>query len=340
MNPRIAEHALQAYGVAYRTILPAQKGYRNYSFAVELPDGSWQNLIIYKNELRILKRIETAHTIGEYLHSKGLPVRHAVDARLLKLQSTQATRYAALYNYLPGKTIPWEAYTKNHLKLAGMTMSLMHAKLAAAKLATDSVADEYEAIFERLQTYFADANVARAMRQKLGIKVPPQIIERQMFILKLAQKLPHQQLLHMDFVRGNLLFRPAQQDDSLQLNGLALSGIIDFEKAAIGSPLFDIARTLAFFLVDCKYKTPAQVCSYFLQSGYNKHGPAPFTNIVFRQQHHTIDMLEALTSLFLLYDFYKFLRHNPYESLQHNQHFVRTKDILLARKMIELTKEK
>jgi Ser/Thr protein kinase RdoA (MazF antagonist) len=47
------------------------------------------------------------------------------------------------------------------------------------------------------------------------------------------------------------------------LNNLAITGIIDFEKTAAGPRIFDIARTLAFLLVDCKAKTPAQVTNYF-----------------------------------------------------------------------------
>ncbi len=46
------------------------------------------------------------------------------------------------------------------------------------------------------------------------------------------------------------------------------------------------------------------------------------------------DLLEVLVDLFLFYDFYKFLRHNPYESLTDNEHFIRTKAILLRQGLI------
>ena len=46
-------------------------------------------------------------------------------------------------------------------------------------------------------------------------------------------------------------------------------------------------------------------------------------------------LLEPLLDAFLLYDFYKFLRHNPYESLSANEHFTRTRDLLLARRIID-----
>ena len=124
----------------------------------------------------------------------------------------------------------------------------------------------------------------------------------------------------MDFVRGNILFA---EDEKAQI-----TGVLDFEKATWGPPVFDIARTLAFLIVDCKYKDEAKVRKYFLHSGYNKRGQAEF---------EPTELLEDLLNFFLLYDFYKFLRHNPYESLKDNEHFVRTRDFLLKRNIIAHT---
>jgi len=123
----------------------------------------------------------------------------------------------------------------------------------------------------------------------------------------------------MDFVRGNILFD----------EGVHITGVLDFEKASHGHPLFDIARTLAFLLVDCKYKTEAQVRKYFLLSGYNKRGTGDFKITAMNAR-----LLEQLVELFLLYDFYKFLRHNPYEALPQNEHFVRTQALLLQRQLL------
>ena len=47
-----------------------------------------------------------------------------------------------------------------------------------------------------------------------------------------------------------------------------------------------------------------------------------------------LGILEPLVAMMLLYDFYKFLRDNPYESLDKNHHFRRTRDILIARKVL------
>jgi Ser/Thr protein kinase RdoA (MazF antagonist) len=114
-------------------------------------------------------------------------------------------------------------------------------------------------------------------------------------------------------VRGNILF-----DDQARI-----TGVLDFEKTAWGHPALDIARTLAFLLVDCKYKSEDKTRKYFLISGYNKRGPA--------RTPGSSPLLEKLITTFLLHDFYKFLRHNPYESLRNNEHFVRTRDLLVQR---------
>jgi hypothetical protein len=135
-------------------------------------------------------------------------------------------------------------------------------------------------------------------------------------LLEFCGKLEDQQPLHMDFVRSNVLFNAHA----------TIAGIIDFEKTGKGHPMLDIARTLAFLLVDCKYKEPGKVYKYFVHSGYRKRGK---NNININPR-----LLHELTNIFLLHDFYKFLRHNPYESLGRNEHFVRTRDILIARALL------
>ena len=163
--------------------------------------------------------------------------------------------------------------------------------------------------------YFSDHNIRDAMRRKLRLAVAPDQFIMLQTLLASCRTLPGGQALHMDFVRGNILFDQTPR----------ITGVLDFEKTALGHPAFDIARTLAFLFVDCKYKDPEKVRKYFLYSGYNKRGDAPLP------QEKLID---ALVPLFLLYDFYKFLRHNPYESLAQNEHFVRTKNILLEQSLL------
>lgn len=311
------QRILQQYGLAPLRIHEVQKGYRNESYAADLPNGRTVNLILYKREEGILEKIRGANRVANFLAEQGLPARKQIDPRIMQLRSGDFVKYAALYNYLPGKTIPWEGYTMDRIKQLGKTMSDMHfilRKLPPGDL--PFVVDECRALLTRMEKYFAEDGVHDAMAAKLGLaifdttRLRPALTE--------CVNLPHQ-ALHMDFVRGNILFTE---------NEPQITGILDFEKTASGPVIFDIARTLAFLIIDCKYKEEAKVRKYFLHSGYNKRGQSDFA---------PTPLLEDLLNFFLLHDFYKFLRHNPYESLHENEHFVRTRDFLLKRNILAKT---
>jgi len=309
MGHQLVEQILHSYGVVPNAVLSTQKGYRNESHPIVLDDGSRANFILYKSEPGIKEKIQNANRVSNFLAGQGFPTRRTIDDRTIKVASALRTKYGALYNYLPGETIPWEAYTRDHIKQLGKIMSDIHAALLAMpRPPQNHVADEYIAIAKRMEKYFSDPHVQAAMREKLGLALGVRILHPQPKLLEATKHMPGQQTLHMDFVRGNILF-----------TGKTITGILDFEKTAYGRPEFDIARTLAFLLVDCKYKDAAKVRKYFLHSGYQKRGQAAFTNPA---------LLDKLLNLFLIYDFYKFLRHNPYEYLHQNEHFVRTQHIL------------
>jgi Ser/Thr protein kinase RdoA (MazF antagonist) len=310
-SPKLIKRILQQYGQQPVAIKPMQTGYRSEIYPVVLESGNTINLILYKREPGILGHIKNANRLGDYLASCGLPARRTVDQRIIRAGQGEHALYGSLYCYLPGKTIPWEAYTMDHIKQLGGTMSRMHALLAAmSRQDLPSVSNEYSQIVRRMQVYFSEAGVQQALRQKLRLQSPN--LASYLPLLESLAHEPNQQALHMDFVRGNILFEPGSS---------TVCGILDFEKAAWGPPIFDIARTLAFLLVDCKYKTEPKIRKYFLQSGYVKRGVAQLDDT----------QLEPLLNLFLTYDFYKFLRHNPYESLPENEHFTRTRDLLITR---------
>lgn len=314
---------LDSYGLVGYSLLPVQKGYRNQSFAAQLGDGSVVNLMLYKREPDMLARIRRANAVADFAAARGLPARRTISEKMVRLSSPRGESYAALYEYLPGHTIPWEAYTMKHIKLLGKTLSDLHAILQPFDVTElFDVADEYIAITRRMRQYLTQDSVRRALMSKLQLSVPSSALAQVDDTLRACKHLPHRQALHMDFVRSNVLFGDTG-------NELKITGILDFEKTGRGSVLFDVARTLAFLLVDCKYKQPDKVRKYFLQSGYQKRGSANLQNVSIKTKAGNIDVLERLTDVFLMYDFYKFLRHNPYEFLLQNEHFVRTRDILL-----------
>ena len=327
MKPAVANEIGKAYGLQIRHLREPQTGYRSQVWPVLLKDGRTLTIILYKNEPRIVDRMKRANEVGDFIASQGLPARQTFDPRILRLRSYGTTRYAALYYYLEGHTIPWEAYTMDHLKLLGWVLGAMHTRLRQQHFHLTTVVSEYQKIISRMSVYFERREVIQAMESKLALRLSVDFDALEE-LLNSCDNLPGQQALHMDFVRGNVLYKPASSRAPFVLGNYELSGILDFEKTAYGHPTFDVARTLAFLLVDCKYKPEAKIRKYFLESGYVKRG----------QQHFSADSLfEQLVSLFLVYDFYKFLRHNPYESLIHNEHFERTKLLLIKRRLLSPT---
>jgi Ser/Thr protein kinase RdoA (MazF antagonist) len=325
MQTLVIERIVKKYGVRDARIFGPQKGYRNESYPIRHTGSQPLNLILYKSEPEILERIKRANNVSDYAASTGLPTRKTLGKPIVHLSAGQFHKYGALYNYLPGKTIPWEAYTKDHIKLLGAALSTLHFRLRAMEPdGLSAVETEYLHIHRRMNRYFDTPGVQRAIKTKLKVSVMAGHTGFEP-LLAAAAKLPGRQALHMDFVRSNILFGPAADDSPLRLDDLAITGILDFEKTACGSRLFDIARTLAFLLVDCKFKSEDKVRKYFLYSGYQKRGESKLPSLT---------LLEELINLFLLHDFYKFLRHNPYEFLDQNEHFVRTRDLLIRRGLL------
>ncbi len=326
MQPQTIQRVFQAYGIEPHKIDPPQGGYRNKVYTGHFNQTQSANVIVYKNEPEILTKIRQANRLSNHLHTKGLYVRHSLDNRIVTLASANTTQYAALYNCLSGSTIAWEAYTQDHLKVLGFAMATMH--LAAADLKRKDEPYIQDVCFKQaksMQRYFADDGVVRAMNTKLKLHVSKSVLS---MLHKLAQvSQDDSQLLHMDFVRGNVLFQNTlDKDNNWVVGKVQVSGIIDFEKVAYGNPVYDIARTLAFLLVDSRYKTNIQIYKYFLDSGYIKRGKGVRPNT---------GEIAKLVKYFLMYDYYKFLKHSPYESLKENLHFRRTVALLLQHGLLE-----
>lgn len=312
---RLVRHILGTLLITYERILPVRKGYRNASYPVQCADGSIANVILFKNETGIIDKIRRADALSSALAERGMPSRQPLSP-IIQLAGLTQRRYARVYTYLPGETIAWEAYSMKHLKQLGSTLSNLHAIASdmppPAILMEANIGKESLSLCSRMHSYVSSSGVRTAQRSKLNTQIDSKVFDNFSRLLSAdrLQSLPHIPL-HMDFVRGNILFSETKE----------ISGIIDFEKTSYGPAVFDIARTLAFLLVDCKYKPGIKVVQYFLQSGYLKQGSYQPTSA-------ELQPLKQLTLFFLLHDFYKFLLHNPYESLQYNEHYVRTRDLL------------
>lgn len=327
MPEEVIYEILQKYELKPKQLFPVQKGYRNESHPVELGNGKHINLIIYKAETDILNKIKSANLVSDYLANQGFPTRSLLDPRIIKLKINSTDKYCAVYSYLPGQTIPWEAYTMKHIKLLGATLSNMHYDLAKFKPAIElpNVSAIYANLTKRIKKYLNDPKIKQAMLDKLGLEVDTDSLNSLYESLELAFLMPSPQVLHLDYVRGNILF------DKNSDNQLFVSGVLDFEKTAVGNKIFDLARTLAFLLIDCKYKSEDKIRKYFLISGYNKKGKSKFTKKLAIINGRKVDIFEELINFYLVYDIYKFMLHNPYESLSINEHYKRTLELLLDR---------
>jgi Ser/Thr protein kinase RdoA (MazF antagonist) len=322
----IALEIAEQYGLRKIRVLEAQAGYRNQIFPISA-EGKEICLAIYKDEPGILGRIRSANAISNYLAAKGFPARKNADPRIIRIKAKNSTRYASLYEYLRGTVIPWEAYTRAHLKLSGSAMARMHLLLKDFPIdGLPAVETELLLTASRMSRYFMDGGVKNAMASKLNVRFSDALINRYAAIIRAARRLPDRQPLHMDFVRGNILFSGPNDN-------LSITGIIDFEKSAGGHRTFDVARSLAFLYADSKYKTHKQVYKSFLISGYVRGG-GKLDKVVFKIDGEPIDLLESLVEFFWLHDIYKFLKHNPYEDLHGNEHYLRTAEILLKRGLL------
>ncbi len=187
----------ETYRLHPTKLLAPQKGYRNTSWAAVLPDGMTVNLVIYKTEPGTLKLVQNANSVADFLAKQGLPVRQTFDKRIVCLNtgSSATKRYASLYTYLPGHTIPWEGYTRNHLKAVGMTLGVLHRHLAKYEGRLPSVCDLLAQQLRSMVHYFDSPGVQTAMAAKLKLAAPRQACEALQKVLVVCKNLPNQQAL-------------------------------------------------------------------------------------------------------------------------------------------------
>lgn len=329
MKDRIQEQILKHYGKKLRRIQKLEGGFRNSCYRADTDSASFV-FIIYKKERGIQKTIENAHLAAKFLKDKGfntrVPILTKDKGEVKRILLDEEYRYCALYNFLEGETIPWEAYTRRHLKSIGKTLSDMHATLLLAqnsKLITQNL-QKWSIITKReiydMQKYLKE--VEPWIEKKLEVNLDWTNIEEvfNSVMKRFAKSDQQKAILHYDFVRGNILFS-SKLDKKLDI--YPIIGILDFEKVCIGPVIADVARTLAFLIVDCKYKKEETVKKRFMISGYDKGGKNKLDIKCINSP-----LMVHLLSFFWLRDFWKFLENNPYEYLHMNEHYLRTRDLL------------
>lgn len=329
----------QYYDIQVQKTYALEGGFRNQCYKVTTADNSYI-FIIYKKERGIRDLIKNAHDVAIFLSQKHFPTRIPIltikGKEYIRDEYEDGVHFCALYNFLSGETIQWEAYTRRHLKSMGKTLSDLHFtlkkfpkhRLQKSKIQRWSDATKKEVT--EMKKYLEE--VEPWIKRKLKVKlIWSKISNISKSILKQSEGSRKQEgILHYDFVRGNILF--SKKIDK-KLDIYPITGILDFEKVCMGPFIADIARTLAFLIIDCKYKDEITINKRFLVSGYERRGGNKLPFDVGNNPE-----LEDLLCFFWLRDFWKFLVHNPYEFLYMNEHYIRTRDRLIQRRLMEKVK--
>ncbi|MEA3357347.1 MAG: phosphotransferase [Patescibacteria group bacterium] len=302
----------------------SNQGYMNTCIQVSLHNPTQTYIAIIYNrprystdQSRII--LDDAYKAAKYLHDHGLPCRIPIltkrKKRLIKfsMEDTKSEHIMGLYNFLPGNTLPWESYTRRHLRALGKCMAEMHRLLKDFPHQTTSLprwSDYLRNDYSKLKSYFQKNSPAIKKKLSLQVNIKDCTELTKSLHPKSLHPKSHEQTIHYDFVRGNILFSSEKH-----ILTYPITGILDFEKAMIASTAVDIARTLSFLLVDCKYKSDQEIITYFLKEGYVALGKA---------NSPRFDQLNNLMIYFWLRDLWKFLTGNPYNDLHLNYHYTET----------------
>ncbi len=310
------------------TIGEFTQGYMNFVFPFTLKNAheAKKYVAVFYNASRYssavdLAKLEACEQVAGKLATAGLPARTAVLARdgrkFCKYAFRGENNFFALYEYLPGEALMWESYTRRHLYALGATLKQIHVAL---KNETGLELPQWRKYLPsdsaKITKYF-QVN-SKIIKTKLKIELNTEKFQK---ILKSMQADKTTQVIHGDFVRSNVLFSSEKRAEDYEI-----TGILDFEKCMYAPAIVDIARTLAFLLVDCKHKSESEIVYHFLIRGYGANDYPKYISL-----YH----LKEFLLYFWTRDLWKFLTANPYESLHQNYHFTAT--VKYLQKYIVLT---
>ena len=239
VSDQLIHKILKPFGLAQQVlkIAAAESGYRNTIVPITLESGQKLSLIFYKREPGIVKKIQRANYVSHELAKKGWPTRQAMTNQnsqsIIRLAVNHQVQYCCLYNYLPGHTISWSDYSQKHLKLLGQVLGYLHYDLATIKpIIKKNELSEIVILRKNLtemNSYFCLKNVKSALEQKLNITQSSHCWQRWRDLLIVLEKAKPTQILHLDFVRGNILFNQLSDHNSTQSPVASKLGL-DFDR--------------------------------------------------------------------------------------------------------------
>ncbi|MBD3329774.1 phosphotransferase [Candidatus Dojkabacteria bacterium] len=309
-----------------------EQGYMNLVFRIGSEKTSYICIIYNRNrynDSKAQRYLSKSYQAAEFLSQNKIPVRTAYKNRNGGLISRAdfgdgKQRLFGLYKFLSGSTIPWESYTRRHLRSLGRTLNQIHRTWAEYENATGDFVkwNEYIEKDSKSMLEYFNRN-EKFIKIKLGVKLDFSAYD---LLIKSIQTTFQTgfQLIHCDFVRGNILFSQKKLPKVYPI-----TGVLDFEKVMAAPIQVDLARTLAFLLVDCKYKTREEIIKYFITEGYlwKVEKGIPDSKLNFNE-------IQKLVNYFWMRDLWKLLQCNPYEDLSLNFHYDKTVQKLIKQKLI------
>jgi Ser/Thr protein kinase RdoA (MazF antagonist) len=117
------------YDKDFHLIKKFEDGFRNSVYKLK-DKNSHYLLVVYKREKGIKERIENIHKVSGKLSETDFNVEIRIPLLTKEEEDfvfiSEIKRYAAVYNFIDGKNIPWEEYKRRHLKGMGKVLSNFH----------------------------------------------------------------------------------------------------------------------------------------------------------------------------------------------------------------------
>ncbi len=203
-------------------------GLDKLNFAVHAPEG----FFIWQLSAKPLdsERYLLLEKLAEHMGQRGIATRHLAAPATIPLTQS-GFRWMAVYRGVAGQSIPWSDYSKRQIISATKYLAEIH-EAGRSFAGRNSLVP----LGARLDRWPEKAAAAEWPGYKVNQAALTQIKTR---LTALSHDQAASTVLHGDFGRANIIF----QEESV-------SGVVDFDRAVFGHPLFDLGRFTSYLLLD------------------------------------------------------------------------------------------
>lgn len=207
-------------------------GLDKLNFAVHSPEG----FFIWQLSARPLnsERRELLEKLAGHMESRGIATRHLVTPSVIQLDRS-AFRWMAVYHGVAGRSIPWSDYSEPQIISAVRYLARIHeaGRSFAGRNSLARISEAFRPVkIPAVPGYRVNQDALNNIKTRLRARNSDQATAT---------------VLHGDFGRANIIF----QEESV-------SGVVDFDRAVFGHPLFDLGRFTSYLLLDTQL-SPATI---------------------------------------------------------------------------------